>query len=72
MQIQSAWRGYYVRKYVFNYSAYKEYLANVVKTNETVLAKLKQEREKAEEESLVRKEKVQEVSVRYNSVLAQH
>ncbi len=63
-QIQSTWKGYYVRKYVFNYSAYKEYMVNLVKTNETVLAKLKQEREKAVEERLNREEKIQEVGVK--------
>lgn len=51
-----------MRKYVFNYSAYKEDMTNLVKTNETVLAQLKQEREKANEERLVREERVQEVS----------
>lgn len=49
---------------MFNYSAYKEYMVNLVKTNETVLAKLKQEREKAVEERLNREEKIQEVGVK--------
>ena len=35
-QIQGAWRGYYVRKYVFNYYAQKSYLEGLKRKNEIV------------------------------------
>lgn len=40
-KIQSRWRGYYVRKYVFNYSARKIYLHALQLTNERVLEQLR-------------------------------
>ncbi len=35
-QIQGLWRGYYVRKYVFDYYAQREYLEGLVRKNELV------------------------------------
>ena len=61
LQIQCTWKGYYVRKYVFNYYAYKKYMEGLAKKNEIVRARLREEREKAIEERLNREERIQEV-----------
>eukprot|EP00794_Sanderia_malayensis_P017456 gene17456-19203_t len=56
-KIQTSWRGYYIRKYIFNYYARKKYLDALVKRNEIVRRdldaianhmKAEQEREKNE------------------------
>lgn len=35
-KIQSSWKGFYVRKFVFNYYNYRQQMAQVVRTNEIV------------------------------------
>ena len=50
-----------MRKYVFNYYAYKLYMKGLAHTNEIVRARLKQEHEQLEEERLNREERLQEV-----------
>lgn len=60
-QIQSTWKGYYVRKYVFDYYVHKEDMKQLVKKNEEVRVQLKVEQEKEERERLLREEKELEV-----------
>lgn len=60
-RIQRNWRGYYVRRYVFNYRAYKEYLRGVVLINEITRSRIKEEREREEREQAEREEKIQEL-----------
>ena len=62
-QIQRNWRGYYVRRYIFNYRAYKEYLRGVVLINEITRSRIKEERERVEREQAEREEKIQEVKL---------
>jgi len=49
-KIQSRWRGYYTRKYIFNYAARKIYLQALLVTNDHVRKQLKEVQNKAEEE----------------------
>lgn len=60
-QIQKNWRGYYARKSVFNYRTYKEYLAGVMATNEIIRARIKKEKERADQERATRDDLIQEV-----------
>lgn len=53
-QIQRCWRGYYVRKFVFDYRAYREYLEGVIKINEITRAYIREQSEKVEQEKLRR------------------
>jgi len=49
-KIQSRWRGYYTRKYIFNYAARKIYLQALLVTNKHVRKQLEEVQIKAEEE----------------------
>ena len=42
LQIQKIWRGYYSRKYIFNYYKRKAYLQAIQQKNEIVLKELKE------------------------------
>jgi hypothetical protein len=60
-RIQKTWKGYYVRKYMFDYYAQKEYLAGLTLKNEQVLQELSEYREKmkeGEQSSLEEKEQL--------------
>ena len=61
VQIQRNWRGYYVRKYVFDYRAYKEYLKGVMAINEITRAWIREESERIQQEKLARETQMQEV-----------
>ena len=61
-QIQRAWRGYYVRKYVFDYHAQRQYLSELREKNEAVRKRLAEHQEREERERLAREERVMEVS----------
>jgi hypothetical protein len=61
VQIQRNWRGYYVRKYIFNYRTYKEYLKGVMEINEIVRARAKVEQDRVEKERAEREEYLHEV-----------
>ena len=61
LQIQRNWRGYYVRRFVFDYRAYKAYLCGVVAVNERVRAYIRQEEEKREQERQAREDHMHEV-----------
>lgn len=63
-QIQRAWRGYYVRKYVFDYHAQKQYLSELRKKNEAVRQRLAEYQMREESERAAREERVMEVCER--------
>jgi hypothetical protein len=54
--MQKIWRGYYTRKYIFNYYSRKRYLDGLVIKNEIVRQELQQFREEQEEIELQNKE----------------
>ena len=60
-QIQSAWRGYYVRTYVFDYHAQQRYMSELQKKNEAVRERLAQYQIRLELERAARKEQLMEV-----------
>eukprot|EP00112_Aurelia_sp_Birch-Aquarium-sp1_P006293 Seg1697.10_Seg1697.9 transcript_id=Seg1697.10_Seg1697.9/GoldUCD/mRNA.D3Y31 product="Spermatogenesis-associated protein 17" protein_id=Seg1697.10_Seg1697.9/GoldUCD/D3Y31 len=60
-KIQTQWRGYYVRKYIFNYYARKKYLLALVDRNELVRKELEViSMQRTAEESRQKEEKKQE------------
>lgn len=61
VQIQSAWKGYYVRKYVFDYYAHKWSMEELIKKNEETRNQLQAQQEREERERALLEEKQQEV-----------
>lgn len=56
MIIQKSWRGYYVRKYIYNYHSRKRYLQGLVAKNEIVRKELQEFALKSQQERMLKKE----------------
>ncbi|KAF6022748.1 SPATA17 [Bugula neritina] len=51
-KIQKVWRGFYVRKYIFNYFSFKRYLSGLLIKNETIRETLASYKEQQQQEKL--------------------
>jgi hypothetical protein len=60
-QIQSRWRGYYVRKYVFDFYAQRRYLTELRRKNEIVGRRLEEARMQKEREETERQKTVEKL-----------
>lgn len=74
-KIQKMWRGFYVRKYVFDYYSRKRYLEGLIVKNEVVRREIEELREQKESESRRRKEieaerKLQEYAAKHRYLLS--
>lgn len=66
-KIQCRWRGYYVRKYIFNYSARKTYLKALQITNARVLEQLNAAKISAEQERKQKETEKAEAALLYSN-----
>lgn len=66
-KIQSRWRGYYTRKYIFNYAARKIYLQALLVTNKHVRKQLEEVQIKAEEERRKENAEKEEADLLYST-----
>ena len=60
-QIQSTWKGYYVRQYVFDYYAHEREMEELARKNEERRIQLQAQQEREERERIAEEERQHEV-----------
>ena len=65
-QIQSTWKGYYVRQYVFDYYAHKREMEELARKNEERRVQLQAQQEREERERIAEEERQHEVRRKKN------
>jgi len=74
-QIQKVWRGFYVRKYVFNYYSRKRYLEGLVVKNDIIRSELsdyadQQRQQRLHQHELMQRQKLNEFTSKYHYLVS--